>query len=101
MTRRANTINPPNAAIRHRPLYIKAYQDVHALGHPQQTQLTLLRGNYSMCYVFIRQQQPCNSISLVTNQYCLTFYMGRDGALVESITINRRVVGSTPALAVT
>ena len=27
--------------------------------------------------------------------------VGRDGALVESITFNRRVVGSTPALAVT
>ena len=26
--------------------------------------------------------------------------MGRDGALVEAITLNRRVVGSTPALAV-
>ena len=28
-------------------------------------------------------------------------YMGRDGALVESIAFNRRVVGLTPALAVT
>src|SRR6218665_731089 len=28
-------------------------------------------------------------------------YVGRDGALVEAITLNRRVVGSTPALAVT
>ena len=28
-------------------------------------------------------------------------FVGRDGALVESITFNRRVVGSTPALAVT
>ena len=27
--------------------------------------------------------------------------VGRDGALVEAITLNRRVVGSTPALAVT
>jgi len=27
--------------------------------------------------------------------------VGRDGALVESIAFNRRVVGSTPALAVT
>jgi len=27
--------------------------------------------------------------------------MGRDGALVESITFNRRVVGSTPVLTVT
>ena len=27
--------------------------------------------------------------------------LGRDGALVESITFNRRVVGSTPALAAT
>ena len=27
--------------------------------------------------------------------------LGRDGALVEAITLNRRVVGSTPALAVT
>ena len=27
--------------------------------------------------------------------------VGRDGALVESITFNRRVLGSTPALAVT
>ena len=27
--------------------------------------------------------------------------VGRDGALVESITFNRRVVGSTPALAAT
>ena len=27
--------------------------------------------------------------------------VGRDGALVESITFNRRVVGSTPTLAVT
>src|SRR6218665_3856437 len=27
--------------------------------------------------------------------------VGRDGALVESITINRRIVGSTPALTVT
>ena len=27
--------------------------------------------------------------------------LGRDGALVESITFNRKVVGSTPALAVT
>ena len=26
--------------------------------------------------------------------------VGRDGALVESITFNRRVMGSTPALAV-
>ena len=28
-------------------------------------------------------------------------WVGRDGALVESITFNRRVVGSTPALAAT
>jgi len=28
-------------------------------------------------------------------------FVGRDGALVESITFNRRVVSSTPALAVT
>ena len=28
-------------------------------------------------------------------------YVGRDGALVESIAFNRRIVGSTPALAVT
>ena len=27
--------------------------------------------------------------------------VGRDGALVEAITFNRRVVGSTPTLAVT
>src|SRR6218665_1902704 len=29
------------------------------------------------------------------------FIRGRDGALVEAITLNPRVVGSTPALAVT
>ena len=29
------------------------------------------------------------------------YIVGRDGALVEAITLNRRVVGSTPALAVT
>ena len=29
------------------------------------------------------------------------YFLGRDGALVEAITLNRRVVGSTPALAVT
>ena len=28
-------------------------------------------------------------------------FVGRGGALVEAITFNRRVVGSTPALAVT
>ena len=28
-------------------------------------------------------------------------HVGRDGALVESITFNQRVVGSTPALVVT
>ena len=28
-------------------------------------------------------------------------FVGRDGALVEAITLNRRVVGSTPALAIT
>ena len=28
-------------------------------------------------------------------------HVGRDGALVEAITLNRRVVGSTPTLAVT
>ena len=28
-------------------------------------------------------------------------YVGRGGALVESMTFNRRVVGSTPALAAT
>ena len=28
-------------------------------------------------------------------------HVGRDGALVEAITLKRRVVGSTPALAVT
>src|SRR6218665_40764 len=30
-----------------------------------------------------------------------TYILGRDGALVEAMTLNRRVVGSTPALAVT
>ena len=32
---------------------------------------------------------------------CAHQNLGRDGALVESITFNRRVVGSTPAVAVT
>jgi len=32
---------------------------------------------------------------------CMYMYVGRGCALVEAITLNRRVVGSTPALAAT
>src|SRR6218665_2968268 len=28
----------------------------------------------------------------------MSYFVGRDGALVEAVTLNRRVVGSTPAL---
>ena len=45
---------------------------------------------------FVSLEQICKSKFSIMNHY-----VGRDGALVESIAFNRRVVGSTPALAVT
>ena len=47
---------------------------------------------YSKC-----QKDPLGTVSSVV----VVVAVGRDGALVESIAFNRRVVGSTPALAVT
>jgi len=38
---------------------------------------------------------------LTTERHNITSRVGRGGALVESIVFNRRVVGSTPAIAAT
>ena len=55
---------------------------------------------------FFDNPKPCSlgkSSNIQLNQWWDSFitFMGRDGALVESIAFNRRIVGSTPALAVT
>ena len=49
----------------------------------------------------IKQSHSHNTIFSSSRFHLDPFAVGRDGALVESTTFNRRVVGSTPALAVT
>src|SRR6218665_2059376 len=58
-------------------------------------------GNASPKTGKIRRVTLRESISFENCRYPSTIQPRRDGALVESITLNRRVVGSTPALAVT
>ena len=54
---------------------------------------------------FVRSLFPSDLILTVGSftelHYWLSYVVGRGGALVEAITFNRRVVGSTPALAAT
>src|SRR6218665_464667 len=45
--------------------------------------------------------KPSTSNNKLKSSSTTCHRVGRDGALVEAITLNRRVVGSTPALAVT
>ena len=67
-------------------------------------QLRYESGKFSKCKIkqchFLTVQKFNKTIETVVF-LCHTNIEGRDGALVEAITLNRRVVGSTPALAVT
>jgi len=56
---------------------------------------------YAIMHTYIyKYVQKCAHIIQYTYKHNYTF-VGRDGAFVGSTTFNRRVVGSTPALAVT